>query len=162
MKSYKEWLTEDFATGFKLNGDYHELYLNPSKSEIQGFNKNIRLILDSDDKKLYASSGDVLHDDSIKALKADGMLSDFNYNSYWRDGKGIDRYLTFVIEGDDYYTDSITDLFFNDRGNKEQNVINIKKFLDKDFSWLNRFIWLDMNKFKSMLDEIEDAAKIKA
>jgi len=162
MKTYKEWLAEDFATGFKDRGTYQEVYVNPSKSEIQGFDKNIRLILDSEERKLYASSGDVLHDDSIKALKADGMLLDFNYDAYWRDGKGIDRYLTFVIESDDYYSDSITDLFFNDRGNKEQNIINIKKFLEKDFTWLSRFIWLDKDKFKSMLNEIEDAAKIKA
>lgn len=162
MKSYKQWLTEDFATGFKQSGDYHEVYINPSKSEIKTFNGNMRLILDSKEKSLYVSSGDVLHDDSIKALKVDGFLQGFNYNSYWKEGKDIDRYLTFVIEDGDYYTDSITDLFFNDRGNKEQNQINIKKLLGEDFSWLGKFMWFDRDKFNGMLDDIADAAKVKA
>ena len=78
-------LLEEFKTGIKVYGKYFEVYVNPSKKEIEKITKKtdglVRFIVDYKNKKIYMFDFKVLHHKVAKELGISYRDENFYFGS---------------------------------------------------------------------------------
>jgi len=155
--SDSENILEKYLTSMKHRGDIFDIYVNPSDKEVKEIGTNdLRFIFDLPNKELYVFNAGILHDEAITILHREGILTQFDYTSYWKTGKDSDKYLTMSKEGGEYFSDSLSDMISRVKGEeKEKTIENVKKVLNSDFSWV-RGKWFNHEAFQRGLDEIRN------
>lgn len=157
MIRFRQIIQEEFLSGDNVNGEYHEIYINPTNSEIKELGDNYRAIIDIKNKNIYVTDSEMLHNDMVKTLKQDGYLQDFNYTRYWNFGDNTDRFITLTIDDMGYDSDSLTDILLKVRGSSKEEQIksNMEELVNSDFSWI-KGKWFDQSKFQKGLDEVRE------
>jgi len=130
MLSYKEYLKEEYVTSAKDRNITHEIYVNPTSKEFKSIEGgSYSIIIDLPNKDVYVFSRLLLHEDAINALHREGVLKQFNYYKYWKEGFDSDKYLTMNIDGNNYYSDSLSDMVSRQIKDKKEEVISkVKNF----------------------------------
>lgn len=157
MKSYKEYLKEEYLTSGKHSNQTYEFFINPSDKEVKQLGINLRAFIDTHEKDIIVFSADLLHEDAIRILHRDNILKDFNYESYWRTGRDSDRYISLTMEPNNYYSDSLTDMLYRIKNKENEKEIKegVKKLVNSDFSWI-KGKWFDHVAFQAGLDEVRE------
>ncbi len=155
MLSYKEYLLEKYITSGKDGDIVSDIYVNPTSKEIKEIGTDsLRFIIDLPNKDIYVFDSNLLHDEAVILLHRTGVLTEFNYTKYWKEGLDSDKYLTMAVEDDSYYSDSISDMIHRQPNDKKKEIIDkVKKVLSADYSWITGK-WFDHGKFQKGLDEI--------
>lgn len=157
MVKFSELFQEEFLTGEKIRGSYYEIFVNPTKEEVRDLGDSYRVIIDAKEKRIYVTDSDLLHYDMARIIKGEGYLSGFNYDDYWKRGKGVDRIITMNIDGMEYYSDSLTDIILKTRDTEQGDEIKsqIDLLVNGDFSWI-KGRWFDHSMFQKGLDEVRE------
>lgn len=157
MKSYKEYLKEEYLTSGKYSNQTYEFFINPSDKEVKQLGTDLRAFIDIQQNIIVVFSAELLHEDAIRVLYQNNTLKDFNYDLYWRTGKDSDRYISLTMEPNNYYSDSLTDMLYRIKKKENEKEIKegVKKLVNSDFSWI-KGKWFDHVAFQSGLDEVRE------
>jgi len=152
---------EEFYDGIKRWNDYHEIFVNPTKKELDivyhevGGHQSIRFLAKNDTKKLYVFNGSLLHIHVIQKL----------FNANWR--IMVDpqyQMLGGSIENNHY---EVTDSDTLYKGNIKEYSINpymyLKFLLKTDWSWIDNYIifspWWEIKMIPNLKKQLEEFEK---
>lgn len=140
-RSKIESLLEEFLRGVKVNGEYQEIYVNPTQHEMDGVSVVLRPktgdnLVDSKEagaylrytavpsKKLFVFSPYVLHDDVDHVLGVDTYSGDY-IHGIARKVNG--KWTTVEAHSMDHIV-------------REHKKDEVKKFMNTDWSWMDKYI----------------------
>jgi len=133
-------------------GNYHEIFVNPTKKELdivynEGFDiedyRGVRFIGDNSIKKLYVFNSSILHSTAVKKIfnKPGRILLDPDY-----------QMISGIIENDDYIVSSSDSLMYDIK--KDNNSYMLEFLLETDWSWLDKYIYFSDWWDKTMVPEL--------
>ncbi|KKM94043.1 hypothetical protein LCGC14_1202230 [marine sediment metagenome] len=132
---------EEFYDGMLYDDTYHEIFINPTKKELdivykEGFNiegyRGIRFIAKNDTKQLFVFNSDLLHAYAVKKIfnKNGKILLDANY-----------QMVSGSIEGNDYVVSESDTLWESEIKFSNDPVMYLEFLLETDWSWIDKYIY---------------------
>ncbi len=122
-------------------GNYHEIFVNPTKKELdivynEGFDiedyRGVRFIAKNDTEQLFVFNSDLLHAYAVKKIfnKNGKILLDANY-----------QMVSGSIEGNDYVVSESDTLWESEIKFSNDPVMYLEFLLETDWSWIDKYIY---------------------
>lgn len=132
IRNILENLKEEFMTDSKSNvtGDYREIFVNPSRSEIRDLNETeitVRFIADKRNRDVFVAGEDVFHERIAKEI---GMNS---YEWIKECFAGVGSIVNGKIQPEDF-----TDAYHNESNMSDFKIL-LKDILTARYDWLERY-----------------------
>lgn len=151
------YLKEEYIDSTKSNhasGTY-EIYKNPTSKDMSNLKeqpdrfKGFRIIADFDNKCIYISNSDIIHEDMFKCLyKTDTR---FRYNHFIKFGDS--SILTFQTVNDNMKGLLDSDaLNYWYSGTNNTVIKSLRELYNKDYSWLDK--WFNSKDVKDLVGEV--------
>ena len=153
---FKQYINEEYFTGFKSYDDYIEVFVNPSQKEIKSMGEVVRFIADNKSKKVYAFDGsDVIHSQAWKEFPNEVTKGrEFNEISL----------LPILKELNKVHIDELEYSIRNiqreiKKGGKAFNrdVEYVNGILDQDWKWVDKYVKVSplLNRCKKIMKKYE-------
>jgi hypothetical protein len=151
-------ILEAYETSFKHKNDYVEVFANPDKKELRDAGESIRFSANDCNKTVYVWGANLaLHFEA----RAKAKLPKCGENLvYWWTGilEGVARSFgtEYVMSSSDCFSQGFMEYRDEKRMGRRDNSVailySLADILDRDWSWVNRYIKVD-----GWLDEIKES-----
>jgi len=140
-------IPEEFLKAGKRGNLYIEIFVNPDLSELNSCNnvggersrRGVRFIADFKTKKLYAFSAELIHlfaADMIYPSSGRRHLENLEFEASALSGQAEKQGSKYVCFGSEFWNSALKDAIDGSRFSEKL----IKSFLEKDWSWFDRYI----------------------
>ena len=120
-------IKEDWEVGFKHQGIYKEIFVNPSRSELRELGEKYRFIAVKEEQNLYVANIEILHPILAKKIN--------KYSSYVKYFAGM-----AIAERNKIVVEDFSDSYFFQKYNIEEYFLSVfEEVKNGEYDWIERY-----------------------